>query len=104
MPEFLPVLRVDELPQPGMMKAVEVKGQKILIGRIGDQIVACLDRCPHAGAPLHLGKLAVEELTCFRHGWTFHLPTGQSIPDNPAFQLTQVPVRIEGSHVFVSVG
>lgn len=99
--EFVPVLSVQELPEQGF-KAVEVQGRAIVVGRFHNQLFAWVDRCPHAGAPLRIGKLRGEELTCAWHGWTFNLLTGQAVPD-PAFQLTQVPVKLDGSQVFVSV-
>ena len=102
MPEFLPVLSLHELPEQGF-KAVEVHGRSILIGRMHNQLFAYLDRCPHAGAPLRIGKLRGEELTCAWHGWTFNLINGRAVSENPAFQLTQLPIKIEGSSVFVAV-
>ena len=101
MPDFVPVLSVQELPEQGF-KAVQVQGRSILVGRLNHQLFAWVDRCPHAGAPLRIGKLRGEELTCAWHGWTFNLLTGQAVPD-PAFQLTSVPVKIDGSQVFVSI-
>ena len=101
MPELIPVLRLEELPQDGF-KAVEVEGRSILVGRICNQLFAWLDRCPHAGAPLRIGKRRGEELTCSRHGWTFNLLTGSGVPD-PTLHLTSIPIQIDGSQVFVSV-
>ena len=59
MPE-IPVLDISELPQQGF-KPIEVDGYSVLVGRIGDCLFACLDRCPHAGVPLRIGKLRGEE-------------------------------------------
>jgi len=101
--EFVPLsLNLQDLPEHGF-KAVEVQGRSILVGRIGNQPFAWIDRCPHAGAPLRIGKLRGEELTCAWHGWTFNLMTGCSVPDHPAFRLTQIPIKIEGSQVLVAV-
>ena len=101
MPTFVPVLNVQDLPEQGF-KAVQVEGRSILVGCLEKQLFAWVDRCPHAGAPLRIGKLRGEELTCAWHGWTFNLLTGHAVPD-PTFQLTQVPIKIDGSQVFVSV-
>lgn len=102
MAEFVPVLKVDELPQEGF-KGVEVGGRSVLVGRIQSRLFAWIDRCPHAGAPLRIGKRRAEELTCAWHGWTFNLLSGQSVPENPAFQLTAVAVKIQDSQVLVSL-
>lgn len=100
MPEFIPVLSLQELPEHGF-KAVEVQGRSILVGRIQGELFAWVDRCPHAGAPLRIGKLRGQELTCAWHGWTFDMLSGKSLPDNPAFHLTPLPVKVQDSQIFV---
>ena len=100
MAEFIPVLPVEHLPKEGFT-AVEVEGRSILVGRVNNQLFAFLDRCPHAAKPLKIGKLRGTELKCAWHGWTFDVLTGHSIPDNPAFHLTQLPIKIEDSHVLI---
>ena len=99
---FVAVLALQDLPQEGFT-AVVVEGRSILVGRLQNQLFAYVDRCPHAGAPLRIGKRRGEELTCAWHGWTFNLLTGNAVPD-PAFQLTRLPVKIEGERVLVSLG
>ncbi len=100
---FRPVLKVSDLPLEGF-KPVDVQGRPLLIGRLHNQLFAWVDRCPHAGAPLRLGRRQGEELTCARHGWVFNLLTGESVPENnPDFALTPVPVKIEGDQVLVAV-
>ncbi len=102
-PDFIPAFNVCDLPAEGF-KPVEIQGHSFLIGRLYNQLFAWVDRCPHAGAPLRIGKRHGEELTCARHGWTFNLLSGQSVPENnPEFALTPVPVKIEGDHVLVAV-
>ena len=102
MPEFVPVLDLQELPAQGF-RAVDLNGRPILVGRVQKRLFACIDRCPHAGAPLRIGKLRGEELTCARHGWIFNVVTGSSVPHNPAFCLTQLPIQLEGSQVCVAL-
>ncbi len=101
--EFMPVLKVCDLPAEGF-KAVEIQDRSILIGRLHHQLFAWVDRCPHAGSPLRIGRRQGEELTCARHGWIFNLVTGASIPTgDPAFALCAVPVKIEQDQVWVDV-
>lgn len=102
MSAFVSVLTLEELPAAGF-KAVDVAGRSILVGRIHGQLFACLDRCPHAGAPLRIGKLTGEELQCPRHGWIFNVVTGNAVPDDPAFCLTQFPIKIDGARVLIAV-
>lgn len=100
MADYIPVLDLQDLPEQGL-KALEVNGRSILIGRINNQLVAFLDRCPHSGAPLRIGKLRGSELKCAWHGWTFDVVTGNAIPEHPAFHLTQYPVKVEGSKILI---
>ena len=102
MPDFHAVLDLSDLPAAGF-KAVEVKGIAILVGRVHNELFACLDRCPHAAAPLRIGKLHGEELMCAWHGWVFNVLNGQSVPDNPAFRLTTLPVKVDGTSVCVAL-
>lgn len=101
MAGFVPALALQDLPQEGFT-AVQVEGRSILVGRLHGQLFAYVDRCPHAGAPLRIGKRRGEELTCAWHGWTFNLLTGNAVPD-PAYQLTRLPVKIEHDQVLVSL-
>ena len=96
------VIPLSEVPAQGV-KGVEVAGESLLIGRMHGRLFAWRDRCPHAGAPLRTGRLCGEELQCARHGWLFNVATGCSIPDDPAFHLSAVPVKVEGADVFVEV-
>ena len=99
---FVRVASVDEIPaRKG--KAFTVHERAIVIFRVGDRFVAALDRCPHAGAPLSIGALRGEEVTCAWHGWTFNVLEGTSVPDAPGFALTHVPLKVEHSQIFVAV-
>jgi nitrite reductase (NADH) small subunit len=77
-----------------------VAGHRLLIGRAQGSLFAYLDRCPHAGAPLSQGQLSGRRLRCARHGWTFDVLTGESLPEPSAFRLAAVPIKIEGAQVF----
>ncbi len=46
-------------------------GEKIVIARLGGEIVAMQDRCPHKGAALSLGQIVDCKLECPYHGWQF---------------------------------
>ena len=103
VPDFVPVVQLADLPPEGF-KPVEVNGRPILIGRLHNQLFAWIDRCPHAGAPLRVGRRQGEELTCARHGWVFNLLTGEAVPENnPDFALTPVSIKIDGEQVLVAV-
>jgi len=86
---------------PGTWKVVEHAGAAVVVLNYQGAFYAFLDRCPHAAAPLSLGRLRGEELTCARHGWTFDVTTGAAIPDHPDFRLASVPVLVDGGDVYL---
>lgn len=78
MEEFTAVGAVNDL-QSGGMKELEVKGQKVLLARIGDKFYAAEGRCPHMGGILANGKLEGNVVTCPRHGSQFDVTDGKLI-------------------------
>jgi 3-phenylpropionate/trans-cinnamate dioxygenase ferredoxin subunit len=87
------VARSDEVPAGGR-KIVDVAGRSIGIFRVGNELFAVRNRCPHQGGPLCDGRLsgflvgdgpgqyrysrAGEVVRCPWHGWEFDLRTGES--------------------------
>lgn len=51
--------------------AAMLMGEKLVIARLGDALVAMQDRCPHKGAALSLGQVVDCRLECPYHGWQF---------------------------------
>ncbi|GAA4127276.1 Rieske 2Fe-2S domain-containing protein [Aminobacter aganoensis] len=50
---------------------VQLMGEKIVVARLGSDLVAMQDRCPHKGAALSLGQVVDCKLECPYHGWQF---------------------------------
>ncbi len=98
---FVRVASVDDIPA-NKGKAVRVHDRAIVIFRVRNRFVAVVDRCPHAGAPLSIGALRGEEVTCAWHGWVFNVLDGTSVPDAPGFALIPVPQIVEGSDILVA--
>lgn len=51
--------------------AVELLGEPWMVARLGADIVAFVDRCPHRMAPLSIGAVCGVRLQCQYHGWLF---------------------------------
>lgn len=64
---------------PGTGKVVEVAGVEVAVFRIGEDVVAVENQCPHAGGPLAEGTVEGNVVTCPWHSWSFDLCTGCSI-------------------------
>ena len=104
-----PVAQAAELPVGGR-KLVSVKGIEIGLFNADGEVRAYRNACPHAGAPVCLGRVSgtsmpskVYEyiygmegcvLRCPWHGWEFDLRTGEHIVD-PETRLKSVAVEAE---------
>jgi nitrite reductase/ring-hydroxylating ferredoxin subunit len=81
--------------EEGKRIIVEVEGRSIGVYRVGGELYALHNRCPHQGAPLCKGPIcgttlpsAVYEyeygrsgelVRCPWHGWEFEIKTGKSV-------------------------
>jgi nitrite reductase/ring-hydroxylating ferredoxin subunit len=75
---FVPAIRADEVA-PGGMKAVELDGREIVICNCGGTYHAIQRRCGHMNAPLELGTLDGNSVTCGMHCVQFDVTTGTAL-------------------------
>ena len=96
------VMRCSEL-WGGELVPCRVGANKLFLVRLGDQVFAYRDRCPHQGVALSEGTLEGRVLTCRAHLHQFDVISGGGI--NPAdCTLTPHAVRVEGDVIYVEVG
>ncbi len=79
---WLPVYRAEDL-KPGHAKPIRVMSEDFALYRGASgapQVIAY--RCPHRGAPMHLGWVEGDDIRCVYHGWKFDC-AGQCI-EQPA--------------------
>jgi nitrite reductase/ring-hydroxylating ferredoxin subunit len=88
---------------PGVMIAVNVEGQGILIANVEGEIVAVINQCGDTPLPLQFGTLAGAELRCSWHGCRYDVRTGKRL-DGGAEHLAVLPVAVEGDEIRVAVG
>ena len=96
---------------------VELGGHRIGLFRVGDELHALADRCPHRGAPLcSSGRVATAiELRdgrprwraralvrCPWHKWDFDIATGRCAVD-ARLRVRRYAVRVDGDEVVVSL-
>ena len=109
---WTPVLPVSEIADTPV--AVELAGEKLVLFRNSrNEIGVLLDRCPHRGAALSLGRMSENGcLECLYHGWQFDLNGACThVPlNNPEYvklsQLSAVslPTRIFTGLVWIFTG
>jgi nitrite reductase/ring-hydroxylating ferredoxin subunit len=116
MEEFSDIGAVSDL-KPGAMKEVTVKGQPVLLARIGDKFYAIEGRCAHMGGILANGRLEGNVVTCPRHGSQFDVTDGRNIRwtrytgiAQSLIKLAKSPrglktyaVKVEGGKIMVKV-
>jgi nitrite reductase/ring-hydroxylating ferredoxin subunit len=86
---------------PAIPKRVSIPGRDIALFRIGDEVFALDDQCPHKGAPLSAGHVEDGCVTCPFHGWHFDVRTG-ACADVPARPAAVIPLRIQDGQVFLA--
>jgi len=96
------VARVGDLPDRHGL-CVDLAGIDVGIFKVGAEIFAMENRCPHAGDPLSEGCLMGKIISCRAHGWEFDVSTGFR-PDSPdGFPIPCFPVQIDGDRILVDI-
>ena len=100
MPEFVRVIDVAEVPDPGKT-LVEVEGEMVAVFHVGGTFYALDDVCTHDGGPLADGELRDHKIACPRHGAKFDIRTGAAL-SMPAVRPTRAHnVKVEDGGVWV---
>jgi nitrite reductase/ring-hydroxylating ferredoxin subunit len=115
MAEKTRVCRAEEVTSGGA-KIVKIRSLSVGLFRLGDEIHALLNVCPHKGAPLcegpQCGTTAVvdgtefvyvrdnEIVRCAWHGWEFDIRSGAHLVD-PKVKARTFPVTVEAGDVYV---
>ena len=105
-----------DLPAAGRIGMVDVGGHRVGVVRVGDEIHALADRCPHRGAPLCSGGRTVHgvELAgagpvrgaeralvrCPWHKWDFDIASGRCLV-HPALRIRRYRVTVDRDDVIV---
>lgn len=93
MESWVEVANVNEV-EPGKMKHVEVEGKEIMVANVNGNFYAVSDRCGHTNAPLSMGGLRDNIVTCPLHGAQFDVTSGRKIADpkmGPLPNVEQLP-------------
>jgi nitrite reductase/ring-hydroxylating ferredoxin subunit len=99
---FRRVADLAEIPTGGAIR-VRVDGIDVGLFRVGGEVFAMENACPHAGVPLHLGELEGPIVTCGAHGWSFDVRTGFRPDDDDGFPIPCFPVELVDGEVRVDI-
>jgi len=81
---------------------VAVGARRIALFRVGDEVLALDNVCPHEGGPIGLGELQGSIVTCPFHGWQFDVTTGACVSVSGA-RVGSWPTRVQGTTVYVDL-
>ena len=95
------VCRLSDLPD-GKGHLVELEGEAIALFRIGSEVHAIDNVCPHASGPLAFGDLRGSVVFCPLHAWRFDVRTGES-DEYPRACVRTFPVHVEGDEVQIEL-
>lgn len=96
---YVEVAKVDEI-SPGNMKHVELNGKEIMIANLDGKFYALNDRCSHTNAPLSMGHIQGNIVTCPMHGARFDITTGKKVSD-PKFPSIKIDSLPENLHKYM---
>ena len=93
---------VAEIPfSSNAMASVTVAGKTICVAMQKDQLMACAQKCPHAGGMMSDGHMdALGNIVCPLHRYKFSLLNGRNVSGEGYFIKT-FPVEIRKEGVFV---
>lgn len=100
--EFVPALPDSSLAE-GSMLAVDVKGEHILVARVGGEVFAVSGTCTHEEADLGNGFLVEDRVVCALHLSQFEVKTGRVLNPPATSPLKTFKIKIEGGEILVEV-
>lgn len=100
--QFRTVARLADIPA-GRGLYVEVDEHRLALFRIGDEVHAIDNVCPHRAGDLAEGDLDGTLVYCPLHAWAFDVRTGQA-PNRPGICVKSFPVKLVGDEVQVDLG
>lgn len=99
---FEKVARLADVPTECGLE-VDIQGIKVGLFRVGDDVHAMENTCPHADFPLSDGTLSDCVITCAAHGWNFDVRTGHMPGNADGFPIPCFAVRIDQDDVWVDI-
>ena len=91
-----------QFPENNIMQ-VDVAGKRICVAKVGDRLLACASKCPHAGGNLAEGFLDKNgNIVCPVHRYTFNLENGRDVTGEGYF-LKTYPVKVNDAGIFLGI-
>ncbi|MFO8065378.1 MAG: FAD-dependent oxidoreductase [Spirochaetota bacterium] len=95
------VAKSEDIEDGAFFSAEVTEEESVLLVRVGTELHAWADACPHVGCPLSFGHLEGATLTCPCHNARFDTATGTMLSPPALDDLTRYEVREEEGRVYV---
>lgn len=110
--DWLIVGRIEEWPNPGDYRAMEIVGEPVVISRNqAGELKAFANVCRHRGVAVAIGEGNAKEFSCPYHAWVYDLdgalvspsrPRGVKIQSAHGHQLPPIKLDTWGGFVFIN--
>ena len=99
---FVALARLRDIPDRGVLAVEAPGGERLCLIRLGAQVTATRDACPHQAFPLSSGEVLDDDtLQCGWHGARFDCRNG-AVRQGPATDpLEMFDVRLDGDVILV---
>jgi nitrite reductase (NADH) small subunit len=97
---FQRVAHISDVPD-GRGLCVKIGALEIGLFRVGEEIRAMENRCPHRDHSLSEGVLTGSVIVCPAHGWDFDVLTGFRPGDADGWPIPCFATRVDAGEVFV---
>ena len=102
MAQWVRLCSLADGPAEGAVMEAEAQGVAVCLARVGGELAALDNMCPHRQGPLGQGWVEGNAVVCPWHSWTFDVTTGVAeYPDSE--RVAVYPVRVEGDEVLVDI-
>jgi nitrite reductase (NADH) small subunit len=96
---------LDDVPSEAG-RIIRAENRAIAVFRVGEEVFALDNVCPHWGGPIGEGVISVErmEVRCPWHRFRYDLRTGKNVVSDLRGAVTAYPIEIRDGEVFVTIG
>ena len=102
MNNLVEVARLSDI-RPGQMLRVVHGGHAYLLANVDGEILAADDTCTHEDAPLSIGALHGDCVTCSLHSAIFNLRSGAPVEEPAAEPLQTYAVEIRDGTICIAL-
>ncbi|MDG6990121.1 MAG: Rieske 2Fe-2S domain-containing protein [Nitrososphaerota archaeon] len=89
--------------EEGSISTVDLRGNHLLLSKIGGEVYAVGGTCTHEEADLGLGVVIEDRVVCPLHLSQFELKTGKVVNPPATLPLPRFAARVDDGTIFIEV-